>query len=868
MALTVEEVQAVLSLKDELSSKLDTVNKNVDKTGSAFSGMGKMLVGAFSVAAVTSAVKSYMDFTGTLTDMSAKTGIGVEALQRLKFAAEQNGGSLDQVTRSVTKLGIKLAGGDNTAAGALDALGLSFDNIRSMAPDKAFTTIADAIAKVPDPMDRSKLAMDLFGKSGAELLPMMQGNLSETAKEADRLGIVMGKDAVAAGDKFGDSLDALLLVGQSMIGQVLGPMIPALTTVVQWLGGNIPKAISGARGAFDWLIKKVMEIELGFKEFILGIVELGAKVPWLGAKLGATSENVESLRQGVQFSKDALASFSTQTATTTKAVDLSAGSLSKLNLNYEELEKAASASAKSAEEQAKAFDAIRRAAIPLTTAQYDNVIAWHKQGIAVGDMAKALNVSEGAIKRTIDNLDAMKKEIATVAAGTVDFGQMFPAQMRSGAAEVERMSIALGVMREKVGSVNDITSVLGHLMQDEIAPKVSKLTQAFTTLPETIFKAFTGGGGIKGALNAFASQIGSGLFGEDGAFSGVMKSAQGGLTKVFGSSIGGAMGAAIPGIGAMIGPAFEALAGWIGSLFGNKTKDAILQSFGSYDALREKLNALGEEGDRMWIKLTQQTGRNDLASTKAQIEEINKALGFQAAAVQAVDEIAKKYNITIEEMGPAWAKQEMEKKAMELYKDYQILISAGLNHTMVIGKMSGSINEYVKNALKMGVEVPEAMRPMLQAMVDQGLLTDAAGNKITDLEKSGLSFSMTMSEGFKSLIAEVQKLTDAIARGLGLSLKNLPDVPAPWADWEPPPELPDYGNGDNNAGSFATGGPVRKTGLALVHQGEFVVPRGGASLGSGGGSDMSGMEARLQSIERLLSVLPAAMKSAVLVGAR
>jgi hypothetical protein len=55
-------------------------------------------------------------------------------------------------------------------------------------------------------------------------------------------------------------------------------------------------------------------------------------------------------------------------------------------------------------------------------------------------------------------------------------------------------------------------------------------------------------------------------------------------------------------------------------------------------------------------------------------------------------------------------------------------------------------------------------------MVNTGQLLDANGEKITDLESSGISFSMSMSQGFQSLISEVGKLTDAIARGLGLAL--------------------------------------------------------------------------------------------------
>ena len=89
--------------------------------------------------------------------------------------------------------------------------------------------------------------------------------------------------------------------------------------------------------------------------------------------------------------------------------------------------------------------------------------------------------------------------------------------------------------------------------------------------------------------------------------------------------------------------------------------------------------------------------------------------------------------------------------------------------------MGKSINEFVQNAIKTGTEVPDAMKPMLQAMIDNGQLVDANGKKYENLEQTGLSFSKTMTQSFKELIATVDKLTQAIARGLGLALENLPD---------------------------------------------------------------------------------------------
>ncbi len=366
------DLSVIYKIAGDITGLTSAVNRGAEATEQLSGKVSKAgtailtsLTAAFSVAAISTAIHKYTEFTGALADMELKTGIGAEALQRLKYAAEQNGSSLEAVTGAVSKLGKNLAGDDKSAKGALDALGLSFKDIRNSAPDVAFAKIGDAISKIEDPMARSKLAMDLFGKSGAELLPVLTNHLSETEAEADKLGIVMSEDMVQAGDKFGDSMHSLELVGQSLIGRVLEPFVPMLTQLALWLGENIPKALGAAQGAFDWLIKKVMQIRLGFQEFVLGIVELGAKIPWLGERLGASADTVKALQEGVARSKDELAAFSTQTVTTTASVAAHSKTMQTLNLDYADNEKktkeSATATKKAQEAQDKWNESIRAA---------------------------------------------------------------------------------------------------------------------------------------------------------------------------------------------------------------------------------------------------------------------------------------------------------------------------------------------------------------------------------------------------------------------------------------------------------------------------------------------------------------------------
>lgn len=148
--------------------------------------------------------------------------------------------------------------------------------------------------------------------------------------------------------------------------------------------------------------------------------------------------------------------------------------------------------------------------------------------------------------------------------------------------------------------------------------KAPKLVQ---NIASTIFSAIGSG---QNPFTAVGTKLGSD-FGSD-----IAKSLGSHLSGNLGKVLGGSLNSLLPGIGALLGPLLGKLGsvvtGFFKNMFGNQTKDLINESFGSYAQLRDLLNPLGAEGDQMWVKLTQQTGKGDVTSTRAQIEAITAAL--------------------------------------------------------------------------------------------------------------------------------------------------------------------------------------------------------------------------------------------------
>jgi hypothetical protein len=128
------------------------------------------------------------------------------------------------------------------------------------------------------------------------------------------------------------------------------------------------------------------------------------------------------------------------------------------------------------------------------------------------------------------------------------------------------------------------------------------------------------------------------------------------------------------------------------------------------------------------------------------------------------------------------------------------------------------------------------MRPMLESFVKAGTLLDADGVAITDLEEAGVDFTLSMSEGFRQLIDEVHKLTEAISRGLNPAIASIPAVRPPSLAENPAYRSlgPGMGyvqlqQGTHGFRNFGAGTP------AMLHGWEAVVPRDDANATVHGG---------------------------------
>jgi hypothetical protein len=234
---------------------LKGVNKNIGSIGKAMTSAGTKMaaMGAGIVGPIFASAAAFASVGSALFDMSKRTGVATESLSVLQFAAEQTGTDMGGVETALKKMqkSIFAAGeGSKEAAEALAMVGLSAGDLEGLSADQQMGKIADGLMGIQDPGARAAVAMQIFGKSGTDILPMLEGGsagMAAFADEAKRLGLIMDSETAAKADALGDAIDSVKSSMKMAFIQVGSAVAPILTQLAQGLAivaANVGKFIS------------------------------------------------------------------------------------------------------------------------------------------------------------------------------------------------------------------------------------------------------------------------------------------------------------------------------------------------------------------------------------------------------------------------------------------------------------------------------------------------------------------------------------------------------------------------------------------------------------------------------------------------
>ena len=236
-------------------------------------------------------------FTGTIVAMdkaagaldrvdklSQKIGFSRKAFQEWDYILGQSGASIEGLQTGMKTLNGRMheaTKGKGTGAEALKKLNVAAVNTNGTMrkQEEVFNDVVRKLQEMPQGAEKSKLAFELFGKSGLELMPLLNsagGSVDELRKKAHEMGIVMSDEAVDAGVLYGDTMDDLKKTLGGVATQILTTFMPAIIKGAE-------KLTKGAAAVSKFAREHPKLIEL------LGKVAVGlaaAKAGTLGLKLG------------------------------------------------------------------------------------------------------------------------------------------------------------------------------------------------------------------------------------------------------------------------------------------------------------------------------------------------------------------------------------------------------------------------------------------------------------------------------------------------------------------------------------------------------------------------------------------------------
>ena len=279
---------------------LGSLSKSANSAAGSLRALVGIEIGTRLAAAFTQAARAAIDYAGGLAQtidetakLAQRTGIAVEALQGFQVAADLSG--VQNLEGGLQRLAVTLgdaASGSATAQRAFTNIGLSVDELMGMSPEDQFRAIAAAIAAIPDPAARAAAAMDIFGRTGVELLPLFASNLAEIEARAERLGIVLSADQTAAIEEMNDSLSLVRKTFDGIIGQVTANLAPVVTALAEEFLSFVESFNGFGGGGGSGIADALTAGLLDFAEYMAGIFD--AAIAQFG-EFGATLQTAASV---------------------------------------------------------------------------------------------------------------------------------------------------------------------------------------------------------------------------------------------------------------------------------------------------------------------------------------------------------------------------------------------------------------------------------------------------------------------------------------------------------------------------------------------------------------------------------------------
>ena len=278
----------VQSAAQRSNAAFDAIEKRSAKMGAAvqsgFSlakGAAVGFVASLGVDAITRAISAGLNYAASLGEVATQLGVTTDALQEYRFAGTQAGLATDEVDQALSQLTRRIGEGVNgtkAQAQAFQKLGIALRDANGNVLDAgdAIPLIADGLQKIQSPAERAAILMDLFGRAGQKLEPLLSDGargVNKLRDAANELGVVLSKDQIARADETADKLDALKQVLEAKIAGAVADNADAILDLANSLvtlvnaGGNAIRTLKDLYGVWENKPDNLFKQVTGFNLF-------------------------------------------------------------------------------------------------------------------------------------------------------------------------------------------------------------------------------------------------------------------------------------------------------------------------------------------------------------------------------------------------------------------------------------------------------------------------------------------------------------------------------------------------------------------------------------------------------------------------
>lgn len=237
---------------------------------------------AAAVGGAGAAVLELASSAGEAADQAGKAaqsaGVTTEAYTELAFAAKMSNLEQADLDAGMARLNKTLGAAANGSKAAVDLfqkLGVSIRDStgKLRAPDAVLLDLAQAFSRLPDGAEKSALAIALFGKAGAKLIPFLnegKKGLIDLGAEAKALGLTLTDAQAKIGDNLGDALDSVSAAARGVKLQLGLIFAPAITQAATALTERIKQLRPAIQGFAQDIADKALPLMLDFVNALTG----------------------------------------------------------------------------------------------------------------------------------------------------------------------------------------------------------------------------------------------------------------------------------------------------------------------------------------------------------------------------------------------------------------------------------------------------------------------------------------------------------------------------------------------------------------------------------------------------------------------